>query len=171
VQSSGRWNAFSQTVSFEHIRSSEHEEAETMMIDWSNGAETRNYRIARRLDSHSLADLLASMLCILMIAGALTGYVWIRSRIIALGYEVQQCKETEESLTRTQNSLILEEEILKCPERIDFIARNELAMEPIGPFQRIMPRFRETEARPGALALMNPQPASVPTTRRPSANN
>ncbi|MGA2264235.1 MAG: cell division protein FtsL [Acidobacteriota bacterium] len=141
-----------------------------MMTDWSVGVETRNYKIPRRPDSRSLADLLASMLCIVMIAGALIGYVWIRSRIVALGYEVQKYKEIEESLTRTEISLILEEDMLKSPERIDSIARNELAMEPLGPFQRMIPRFMETDARPAALALVNAQPASV-QPRRPLPNN
>ncbi|MBZ5498227.1 MAG: cell division protein FtsL [Acidobacteriia bacterium] len=141
-----------------------------MMTDWSAGAETRNYRIPHRPDTRSLVDLLASMLCILMVAGALVGYVWIRSRIVALGYAVQNLKVTEESLTRTQISLILEEETLKNPERIDLIARNELAMQPLGPYQRIVSRFRELDARPAALALVNAQPTGV-QPRRSSANN
>jgi cell division protein FtsL len=141
-----------------------------MMTDWSAGVETRNYKILRRTDSHNLADLLASMFCVLMIACALLGYLWIRNRIVNLGYAVQQMKETEESLTRIQNSLILEEETLKRPERIDFIARNDLAMEPLGPYQRITLGFRETGSdRPTTLVLANAGPTGA-QPRRPSAN-
>jgi cell division protein FtsL len=141
-----------------------------MMNDWSDGVEIRNYKIVRRPDSRNLFDLLASMLFLLMIAGALTGYVWTRCRIVALGYEVQKCEETEQALTRIEKNLILEEEMLKNPERIDYIARNELAMAPLGPYQRITPGFSELEVRPATLALVNTQPASV-QPRRPSANN
>ncbi len=141
-----------------------------MMNDWSAGVETRNYKIAHRPESRTLADLLASMLCILMIAGALTGYVWTRCRIVALGYEVQKCKALEETLARDESFLIVQEELLTSPGRIDRIARNELAMGPLAPYQRIAPRFSETEARPSTLALVNtPAPGAAP--RRPSANN
>jgi cell division protein FtsL len=141
-----------------------------MMNDWSVGVETRNYMIARRLDAQNLVDLLASILCFLMIAGALTGYVWTRCRIVALGYQVQKCQDTEQALERDVTSLILEEEMLKSPDRLDRIARNELAMEPLGPYQRIAPTFREIEAQPATLALADPLPARVPP-RRPSSNN
>jgi cell division protein FtsL len=141
-----------------------------MVTDWSAGVETRNYKIPRRTDSRNLADLLVSMLCVLMIACALIGYLWIRNRIMNMGYAVEQVKETERSLTRIQNSLILEEETLKCPERIDFIARNELAMEPLGPYQRITLRFSETGSdRPTSLALANAGPRGA-QPRRPSAS-
>jgi cell division protein FtsL len=141
-----------------------------MVNDWSAGVETRNYKIAHRPDSRNLADLLASMLCILMIAGALTGYVYTRCRIVALGYEVQKCKELEQTLARKESFLILEEELLKNPERIDRIAREELAMGPLGPYQRLAPTFNEMYARPATLALVNtPPPGAAP--RRTSANN
>ncbi len=141
-----------------------------MMNDWSVGVESRNYRIVHRPDSRSLADLLASMLCLLIIAGALTGYVYTRCRIVALGYELQKCTEIEQTLARAEIMLILQEEELKSPDRIDRIARNELAMEPLGPYQRIVPSFHEFDARPATLALVNTPSASVPP-RRSSANN
>ena len=140
-----------------------------MMTDWSAGAETRNYRITHRTDARNLADLLISMLCLLMIASALVGYLWIRSRIVNLGYAVQQLQDTEESLIRMRNNLICEEETLKQPERIDLFARNILAMEPLQPNQ-LMPGFRDIEAgRPAALALASANRARV-QPRRSSAN-
>jgi cell division protein FtsL len=141
-----------------------------MMTDWSAGAETRNYRITHRTDARNLADLLISMLCLLMIAGALVGYLWIRSRIVNMGYAIQQLKETEETLIRVRNSLILDEETLKQPQRIDLIARSMLAMEPLQPNQ-LMTGFRDIEAGgPAALALASANRARV-QPRRPSANN
>jgi cell division protein FtsL len=141
-----------------------------MMTDWSAGAETRNYRITHRTDARNLADLLISMLCLLMIAGALVGYLWIRSRIVNMGYAIQQLKETEETLIRVRNSLILDEEILKQPQRIDLIARSMLAMEPLQPNQ-LMTGSRDIKAGgPAALALASANQARV-QPRRPSANN
>ncbi len=141
-----------------------------MMTDWSAGAETRNYRITHRTDARNLADLLISVLCLLMIAGALVGYLWVRSRIVNMGYANQQLKETEETLIRIRNGLILDEETLKQPQRIDLIARSMLAMEPLQPNQ-LMTGFRDIEAgKPAALALANANRARV-QPRRPSANN
>ncbi len=142
-----------------------------MTNDWSAGAETRNYRIRHSIDPRHLRDLLASMLCVLMIAGALIGYLWLRGRIVDMGYAVERLKETETTLARMENNLILEEETLKSPERIDFIARTELAMEPLSPFQRLAPRFREiSNGQPAPIILANVRPTSV-QPRRSSANN
>jgi cell division protein FtsL len=142
-----------------------------MMTDWSADVETRNYRILHSTDVRNLRDLLACVLCFLLIASSLFGYLWIQSRIVSLGYSLQQSKEMEESLVRVQNSLILEEETLKCPERIDFIARNDLAMEPLGPYQRVVPRFREIGADlPASLVLADIRRTDT-QLRRPAAHN
>jgi len=50
-----------------------------------------------------------------------------------------------ESLLRTQTRLILEEETLRNPERIDFIARNDLGMVPLRPNQFILPQFQDPD--------------------------
>jgi cell division protein FtsL len=140
-----------------------------MMTDWSAGVETRNYKIAHRTDSRNLWELLASILCLLMIAGTLVGHLWIRSRIVKMGYAMQQLKDTEESLTRTYNNLTCEEETLKQPQRIDFIARTSLAMEPLQPGQ-LIPGFRDVEGGgTAAMALAVPEQAKV-QPRKASTN-
>jgi len=141
-----------------------------MLIDWSVGAEARNYRIPHRPDRRSFSDVMGSMCCLLLIAAALVGYVWIRSRIVALGYQVQSLKEQEVALQRMQNNLIAEEETLKSPERIDRIARNDLGMERLAPYQRLVPGLLDAGAQPEVLALANSHPETVPL-RRPSSNN
>lgn len=142
-----------------------------MTTDWIAGVETKNYKIPRGMDPVHLRGLLMSMFCVLMIAGALIGYLWLRGRIVDMGYAVQHLKETEATLTRMENSLILEEETLKRPERIDFIARTELAMEPLSPYQRLAPRFREiSSGQPAPLILANVRTTNV-QPRRSSANN
>jgi len=136
-----------------------------MMNDWATGVETRNYRILRRSDRHSLMDLLANIMCILMIAGALVGYLWINIRIDRMGYEVERLKEADKSLLRVRNSLILDEETLKQPQWIDMIARTSLAMEMLQPNQRISgfrsinPEYRDI------LAMASDGKASAPPRR------
>ena len=51
----------------------------------------------------------------------------------------------EESLLRTQTRLILEEETLRNPERIDSIARNDLGMVPLRPNQFILPQVQDVD--------------------------
>jgi len=141
-----------------------------MLIDWSVVIEPQNYKILHRPDSRSLADLLASMFCILLVAAALIGYVGIRSRILDLGYEVQRLQATEDSLRSTQSILKTEEEMLTSPGHIDDYARNQLAMQPLSPYQRLMPSYREFNAPPGPVILANMRSPSI-QPRRTSANN
>jgi len=141
-----------------------------MMTDWSAGAETRNYRIPHRTDARNLADLLVSMLCVLVIAAALVGYLWAQSQIVSAGYRIQQLKETEDTLIRLRNNLVLEEETLKQPKRIDDIARNLLEMEPLQPNQLITGSRAFTVSRPAALALVDADRTRV-QPRKSSASN
>jgi cell division protein FtsL len=142
-----------------------------MMTDWSADVETRNYRIPHSTGARNLQDPLVCVLCFLMIACSLFGYLWIRSRIVSLGYSLQMSKDMEESLIRVQNSLILEEETLTCPERIDFYARNDLAMEPLGPYQRVVPRFREIGTDPPAGLVLIDIGRTDTQLRRPAAHH
>ena len=67
----------------------------------------------------------------------------IGSRIIDTGYEIQDLFSQEESLLRTQRALILEEETLRNPERIDRIARDALGMAPLRPGYLILPQHED----------------------------
>jgi cell division protein FtsL len=80
-----------------------------------------------------------------MIAGALLFYSWVRSEIVNTGYESQSLFTAEEDLLRTQKRLILEEETLRNPERIDMIARIDLGMTPLRPNQFILPQPQDLE--------------------------
>ena len=107
------------------------------MTDWADGIETRNYGIKRKVDGGMFSDLVRSILSLALVAGALVFCSWIRHQIISTGYESQNLFAEEESLLRIQKSLILEEETLRSPERIDIIARNDLGMTPLRPAQLI----------------------------------
>jgi cell division protein FtsL len=109
------------------------------MTDWADGIETRNYGIKSEIDAGMMSELLRNIIPLAMIAGALLFYSWVRSQIVNTGYESQNLFVAEESLLRNQKGLILEEEMLRDPGRIDSIARNELGMTPLRPNQFIVP--------------------------------
>jgi cell division protein FtsL len=114
------------------------------MTDWADGIETRNYGIKSEIDGSMLSELVRTIIPLAMIAGALLFYSWVRSQIVNTGYESQNLFAAEESLLRTQKRLILEEETLRNPERIDLIARNELGMTPLRPNQFILPQLQDS---------------------------
>jgi len=115
------------------------------MTDWADGIETRNYGIRSGIDTGMLSELMRSIVALAMAAGALLFFSWVRSQIVNTGYESQNLFAAEESLLRAQKSLILEEEILRNPERIDTIARNDLGMTPLRPNQLIVPQLQDIE--------------------------
>ena len=115
------------------------------MTDWADGIETRNYGIKSEVDAGMLSELLRNIVPLAMIAGALLFYSWVRSEIVNTGYESQSLFTAEEDLLRTQKRLILEEETLRNPERIDMIARIDLGMTPLRPNQFILPQPQDLE--------------------------
>jgi len=115
------------------------------MTDWADGIETRNYGIKSEVDAGMLSELLRNIVPLAMIAGALLFYSWVRSEIVNTGYESQSLFTAEEDLLRTQKRLILEEETLSNPERIDMIARIDLGMTPLRPNQFILPQPQDLE--------------------------
>jgi cell division protein FtsL len=118
---------------------------EAKMTDWAEGIETRNYGIKNELDVHMLSELMRIIAALAVVAGALLFSSWIRSQIVNTGYESQSLFAEEESLLRTHQRLVLEKEVLKNPERIDTIARNELGMAPLHPYQIILPKIQDVE--------------------------
>ena len=132
------------------------------MTDWADGIETRNYGIKSEIDVHVLSELMRIIVALAMVAGALLFYSWVRSQIVNTGYESQNLFAAEESLLRTQKQLMLEEEALKNPERIDTIARNELGMTPLHPNQVLPPKIQDMERGPSnQMAMTSAQAASL----------
>ncbi len=124
------------------------------MTDWADGIETRNYGIKCVIDARILSDLVRTIVCLAMVAGALLFYLWVHSQMISIGYESQKLSTEEESLRRTQKNLDLEEENLKRPDRIDMIARTQLGMIPLSPSQLIPPQTQDlNESLPDKLAM------------------
>ena len=136
------------------------------MTDWADGIETRNYGIRNELDVHMLSELMRIIVALAVVAGALLFYSWIRSQIVNTGYESQSLFAEEESLLRTHQRLLLDKEVLKNPERIDDIARNELGMAPLHPYQVLLPKIQDVER--GASEQMAMTYAKAASLKRPA---
>lgn len=134
-------------------------ELEIAMTDWADGIETRNYGIKSEIDASMLSELIRTIVPLAMIAAALLFHSWVRSQIVNTGYESQSLFAVKESLLRTHTRLILEEETLRNPERIDFIARNDLGMVPLRPNQFIQPQFQDSDrSLSNTLAMAGSEP-------------
>ncbi len=124
------------------------------MIDLAGGMEARNGCIRHRTHGRSFAEMLMATLTLLTIAGAVLFYLWVRFRVTEIGYETQELRKTEAALERTRAALVLEEETLKHPQRIEHIARNELGMFPVQPGQLLPAGVSDLEAvAPTSLAM------------------
>ena len=137
------------------------------MMDWAEEIESRNYGIRRRTDRRNLTDLLRIIASLLVIGGVFLFYAWVRSQIVEIGYEEQSLQALEKASLRTQANYILEEQILKNPERIDSIARNELGMVLVLPNQLVAPQAQDQQT--ATLAMANENSKEGP--RKPLATN
>jgi cell division protein FtsL len=128
---------------------------ENKMTDWAEGIETRNYGIKNEFDAGMLSELMRVIVALVIVAGSLLFYSWVRSQIVNTGYESQRLFTEEASLLRIKKSLILEEETLRNPERIDALARNELKMAPLRPNQ-LLPQMQDVErGASNAIAMVD----------------
>jgi cell division protein FtsL len=108
---------------------------------------------------------------ILALAGLLFFHSWIQNQMVSLGYEIQNLDAREAELLRAQRSLVLEEETLKNPERIDLIARQDLNMLPVRPSQVLVPQYEDIEFAGGTALAMATPPRSSVEPRRGTATN
>jgi cell division protein FtsL len=107
------------------------------MTDWSGELEIRNYSIDRKIDRKHFLDLMGVIGSLLLVAGVLFFHSWVRTRIVHIGYEVTDLQRQEEELVKEAKALILEEETLKSPARIEEIAMTRLGMVRLRPNQVI----------------------------------
>ena len=124
------------------------------MTDWIYENEKRNYGI-RKQSGINAHELFWVLLIIIPITGSLIFHLWVRGQITDTGYKIQELSRLEESLTRTQEKLVLKEEILQSPERIDRIARVRLGMEPMRPEQVLSPLVPNFTGDRSVLAMAN----------------
>lgn len=141
------------------------------MRDWACRIETRNYSIKRRTDQRNLCELLTITASVVLLAGVFGFYAWVRCGIRDLGYQEQFLTTHEESLLRDQKNLILEEQTLKNPQRIEFIAQTELGMVRVHTNQLMAPALQSIDLDGTARLALAAAPASPPGSRKPSASN
>jgi len=124
------------------------------MTDWADSIELRNNGIKCVIDARMASDLLRTIISVCMIAGALLFYSWTRSQMIEIGYEDQKLMELEKSLLERQEQLIVKEETLKDPARIESIATQNLDMVLLPPSQMVLPPLdRANQNIPESLAM------------------
>jgi len=117
----------------------------------------RNYGVRMQMDRKSLGELLGRVLFLGAIAAVLALYLYYHTQVTRVGYQTQELVAKEESLLRTRGHLILEEQTLKDPERIDTIARNVLRMSPVCADQLMTPPIRDFEPEAtNSVALATP---------------
>ncbi len=140
-------------------------------MDWAGKVESRNYGIKRQTDQHILCDLLTITASVVLLAGALGFYAWASCGIVDLGYQEQSLNAQEEELLRVQKNLILEEQTLKNPERIDSIAQNELGMVRMRANQLVSPALQDLEIGSQTSLALAAAPSASPNSGKPSASN
>ncbi|MCL2877201.1 MAG: cell division protein FtsL [Acidobacteria bacterium] len=124
------------------------------MTDWVYESEKRNYGIKRK-NGISARELLWALFLLVPVAGSLIFHLWVRGQITDTGYKIQELSRLEESLMRTQEKLIVREEILQSPERIDRVARIRLGMEPLRPEQVLSPQIPYAPVDRSVMAMAN----------------
>jgi cell division protein FtsL len=115
------------------------------MTDWADGIETRNYGIKSEIDASMLSELLRNIIPLVLVAVALLFYAWVRNQIVSTGFESQSLYAAERTLAGKQKQLMLEEDWLKNPGRIEDIARNDLGMTLLRPNQIILPQTQDVD--------------------------
>jgi len=124
------------------------------MTDWAYGSEKRNYGI-RKKTGISVRELFWAFFLLVPITGAFFFHLWVRIQITDTGYKIQEISRLEESLVRMQEKLIVKEEVLHSPERIDRIARDRLGMAPLRPDQVLSPQIPHVPVDRSVLAMTN----------------
>jgi cell division protein FtsL len=140
------------------------------MTDWAGRIELKNYRIKRQTDRPHLKEMLACTAPALLLACSFGFYAWVRCSIVDLGYQEQYLSSREDLLLRDQAHLILEEQTLKRPERIETIAQKDLGMVRMRTHQLMPVSSHEADLGGPATYALATAPSS-PDPGKPSATN
>ena len=107
------------------------------MLDLAAGFENRNYGLRRSTDPRILLKSLAVVLSLLAVAGSLFIYLWVGGQNIQIGYQLQWLQLKEKELLNIHRQCIIEEQILKNPEKLNAMAQADLGMFLLQPDQII----------------------------------
>jgi len=124
------------------------------MTDWIYETENRNYGIKKKTGINA-RELFWTLFLLIPITGTLIFHLWVRGQITYTGYEIQKVSRQEETLTRALEKLVVKEEILQSPERIDRVARVRLGMAPLRPDQVLTPRTPYVPDDRSVIAMVN----------------
>jgi len=138
------------------------------MLDFAAGIEAKNYGLRKTTDLRTLLESLKIVLPFVVIAGAFSFHVWVRSQNVQFGYQSQQLTAQAEELKQVQQQLILEEQTLKDPEWLEKVVSENLDMVLLKPSQ-IIPVPFEKWNKTEPLALGASLKSSEP--KKPSAFN
>ena len=110
---------------------------EIIMLDLAAGFENRNYGLRRSADLRILSKSLAVVFPLLAVAGSLFLYLWVGGQNIQTGYQLQRLQLKEKELLNIHRQFIIEEQILKNPEKLNAMAQADLGMFLLQPDQII----------------------------------
>jgi cell division protein FtsL len=117
---------------------------EIIMLDLAAGFEDRNYGLRRSTDLRILLKPLVVVFPFLAVAGSLFLYLWVGGQNIQTGYQLQRLQLKETELLNVRRQIIIEEQILKNPEKLNAMAQADLGMFLLQPNQ-IIPASYEHE--------------------------
>lgn len=139
---------------------------ESIMMDLAAGFENRNYGLRRSSDLRIVIKSLAIVVPFIAIAGCLSVYLWIGGQNIQLGYQLQQLHVQERDLLNIRQQIIIEEQILTNPEKINAVAYADLGMLLLQPNQIIPASYEHSNSAAPEMLSSN-----IDRSKEPVINN
>ena len=139
------------------------------MLDLAAGFENRNYGLRRSSGLRVVIKSLAMVVPFIAVAGCLSPYLWFGGQNIQLGYQLQQLHTQEQELLNIRRQIIIEEQALTNPEKINAMAYADLGMLRLQPDQ-IIPASYE-HPNPGNVELLSGNIARSTEPERTNALN
>lgn len=81
-----------------------------------------------RRDARDMSFFYVAVIAVAIAALFLFAYLWSRTTVIHIGYDISKANADRSELTGKHKRLKLEESALKSPERVERVARTELGM-------------------------------------------
>lgn len=106
------------------------------------------------------------VMALLLVAGTLLA-LYPRCALMRTGYRIEELKKEREQLLETNRRLRLEDATLRDPQRIDFIARNQLGLVPAAPGQVVSLNTLSTESAPVLARVQSPDSGLRSTAMTP----
>ena len=135
------------------------------MTDFAEPVVARNLALPHATDRRHLSELLRICVSLSALAVVLVFYAWVRCETVSMGYEQHILQQRERELDRQRVRLVVQEETLKTPERLERVAREELGMTLLQANQILTPAPLELETG-SATRLALADAGGVPNQQR-----